>query len=112
MPVLPLVDLMILLAWSALIIGAVQKTLSIAIGRGFYILGFTAMDFLWMAAVALLFALTLAARTWVKANEPGIRRRQHSLHTGEEVLPDFPDPRLESQGSEGRSARGDQVAAS
>ena len=113
MPVLPLIDLMILAAWSSLIVGAAQKTLGIAMGRNLLIFGFTPMDFLAMAAVALLFAMSLAARQWVKANEPGILRRARMLHTSDEVLPDFPDPReQENGGRERRPPAADRVPAS
>ncbi len=114
MPVLPLIDLMILGAWSALIIGAAQKTLGIAIGRNLLIFGLSPMDFLAMAAVALLFAMSLAARQWVKANEPGILRRARRLHTSDEVLPDFPDPRDEDNGHREHrpAAAADRVPAS
>ena len=43
------------------------------------ILGLSSMDFAIMAGVCFGFALTLAARTWVKLNEPSLmdmRRRQ------------------------------------
>ena len=104
MPVLPLIDLMVLVAWSSLIIGAVQKTLSIAMGRPLEMAGFTPTDFVTMAVAALLFALTLAARTWVKAYEPALRRMR--MHRGEEVLPDFPPPRPEATESADRLATG------
>ena len=104
MPVLPLIDLMVLVAWSSLIIGAVQKTLSIAMGRPLSAFGFSPTDFLLVALAALLFALTLAARTWVKANEPALRRARH--HRGNEVLPDFPAPRGEETEPADRVAAG------
>ena len=97
MPVLPLIDLMVLVAWSSLIVGAVQKGLSIAMGRPLSAFGFSPTDFLLVALAALLFALTLAARTWVKANEPALRRARHNHRNGgEEVLPDYPAPRNEA----------------
>ena len=112
MPVLPLIDLMILAAWSSLIIGAAQKTLGIAIGRNLLIFGFTPMDFLAMGAVALLFAMSLAARQWVKANEPALLRRARMLKTSDDLLPDFPDPRQENGVRERRPAAVDRVPAS
>lgn len=104
MPVLPLIDLMVLIAWTSMIIGAVQKTLSIALGRPLSAFGFSPTDFMLIAMAALLFALTLAARTWVRAYEPALRRARHTR--GEEVLPDFPAP-----GSEGAEAA-ERVVAS
>ena len=90
MPVLPLIDLMVLVAWSSLIVGSAQKGLSIAMGRPLSLFGFSPTDFILIAVAALLFALTLAARTWVKAYEPTLRRMRHQRQ--EEVLPDFPAP--------------------
>jgi hypothetical protein len=46
-----------------------------------------------VAGVSLLFALALAARVWVKANEPRLMRGQREAVPLDQVLPDFPDPR-------------------
>ncbi|NNL65569.1 MAG: hypothetical protein HKP30_04955 [Myxococcales bacterium] len=70
MPMLPLIDLLILLGWTCLMIGAVQKALWMATTYSWKLLGLTPGDFLGLAGVCLLFALTLAARAWVKLNEP------------------------------------------
>jgi hypothetical protein len=105
MPVLPLIDLMILVAWTSMIIGAVQKTLSIALGRPLSAFGFSPTDFVLVAVAALLFALSLAARTWVRAYEPALRRARHQ-HRGDEVLPDFPAPRTETAQQADRAAAG------
>jgi hypothetical protein len=40
------------------------------------IAGLSARDFLYASAISLLFALALAARTWVKANEPRMLRER------------------------------------
>jgi hypothetical protein len=98
MPVLPLIDLMILLAWTSLIVAFVEKAMGLALATRPSILGMGPFDFVLVAAVCLLFALALAARVWVKATEPGLLRlrRERNGH-GVEVLPDFPDPRA-SQG--------------
>jgi hypothetical protein len=60
-----------------------------------YFLGMSPFDWVLTGGVLLLFALTLAARVWVKAAEPGLLRlrRERSARAGAEVLPDFPDPR-------------------
>ncbi len=69
MPTLPLIDLLILMGWTSLFIGATQKAIWITTEYRPTILTLTPIDFLWVAGVCLLFALSLAARTWVKMNE-------------------------------------------
>jgi hypothetical protein len=95
-PVLPLIDLLILLAWTFLVWAFVQKGLWLAFASAFTVLGLTPYDFVFGSALCLLFALALAARVWVKGHEPNLI---HTLHraghggTPTETLPDFPDPR-------------------
>jgi hypothetical protein len=91
MPVLPLMDLMIFLAWSSLIVAFVEKALELALVRSFHLFGMSPFDWVMVAAVALLFAISLAARTLVKATEGALNLR--IAKTAPEVLPDFPDPR-------------------
>ena len=93
MPVLPLIDLMIFLAWSSLIAAFVEKSLEMVFARYFYFFGITPFDWVVVAATSLLFALALAARSVVKATEGGVSLRLPK--TGVEVLPDFPDPRAQ-----------------
>jgi len=95
-PVLPLIDLLILVAWTSLIWAFVQKGLWLALASSFTVLGLTPYDFVLGSGVCLLFALALAARVWVKANEPKLIHVLHRAgHHGApvETLPDFPDPR-------------------
>ncbi|MEN8158813.1 MAG: hypothetical protein ABFS41_01935 [Myxococcota bacterium] len=105
MPVLPLIDLFILVAWASLVWAFVQKGLWLALAKSFTVLGLTPYDFVLGSAVCLLFALALAARVWVKAHEPKL---VHTLHRAglkgqpAETLPDYPDPRP----AEKRAARG------
>jgi hypothetical protein len=40
------------------------------------VFGLTAHDFLWASGIFILFAIALAARTWVKANEPRMLRER------------------------------------
>jgi hypothetical protein len=104
-PVLPLIDLFILVAWAALVWAFVQKGLWLAFASTFTVLGLTPYDFVLGSGVCLLFALALAARVWVKAHEPKLI---HTLHRAglsqqpSETLPDFPDTRT----AERRSAQG------
>jgi hypothetical protein len=94
-PVLPLIDLLILLAWTALIWAFVHKGLWLALASSFTVLGLTPYDFVLGAGVLLLFALALAARVWVKAHEPKLIRtlgRTGLQEHAHETLPDFPEP--------------------
>ena len=74
MPTLPLIDLLILVASGSLFLGFVEKIIWVATTSRLKLMGLAPMDFLLVAAVCFLMALTLAARTWVKANEPRLLR--------------------------------------
>ena len=76
-PILPIVDLLILVGWSTLFAGALLKMIYLSTSYRPTLLGMTPMDCVLVAGVMLLFAVALAARTWVKANEPGILARRH-----------------------------------
>ncbi|MCP4035825.1 MAG: hypothetical protein GY733_02725 [bacterium] len=91
MPVLPMIDLLILMGWTSLALGGVLKAIAVTTNYRPDILSLGPLEFLELAAIFLLFALALAARTWVKANEPEIlaqRRRVSSLRA-----PPTPTPR-------------------
>jgi membrane protein implicated in regulation of membrane protease activity len=93
-PVLPLIDLLILVAWSALFVAFVEKAAVLTVATRLHLFGLTPFDWVVAAGVCLLFALALAARVWVKAAEPqALRVRREWGGRGTEVLPDFPDPR-------------------
>lgn len=112
MPVLPLIDLLILIAWTSLVVGFVQKVLWLALASRFTILGLQPFDFVTMAGVGLLFALALAARVWVKTHEPAmLRAARRGPGRGVEALPDFPDPREEREPRVGVVAGGDGLGA-
>jgi hypothetical protein len=77
-PVLPLIDLLILMGSLSLVLGFGLKAIAITTRYQPTILGFSSIDMVLIAGVCLAFALTLAARTWVKLNEPRLlafRRR-------------------------------------
>jgi len=82
MPVLPLIDLLILMGWTSLLVGFVLKALSIALSYPLAIFGLAPIDFLLVAGVSLLFALSLAARTWVKVHEPRLVARRRVAEFG------------------------------
>ena len=78
MPVLPLIDLLILMGSVSLAAGFFLKAIAITTRYQWNILGFSSIDMVIIAGICLAFALTLAARTWVKLNEPRLlafRRR-------------------------------------
>jgi len=95
-PVLPLIDLLILIAWTSLMWAFVHKALWLALASRFTVLGLGPYDFVLGGAVCLLLALALAARTWVKANEPLLFRSRH--RAGPERVGRYPDPRMEASG--------------
>ncbi len=70
MPVLPFIDLLILVGWTSLGVGAVLKAVAVTTVYRPTLLSLTSMDFVVISAICFGFALTLAARTWVKLNEP------------------------------------------
>ncbi len=76
MPILPLIDLLILVGWSSLAVGSVLKAVAVTTVYRPTLLTLTPMDFVVVAAICFGFALTLAARTWVKLNEPRLIRIQ------------------------------------
>jgi L-lactate permease len=69
MPILPIVDLMILTAWTSLLGAFVLKAIRITTSYTPDLFGMGPMELTLVAAVLLLFALTLTARTWLKAKE-------------------------------------------
>jgi hypothetical protein len=75
-PVLPLIDLLILSGWTSLMLGSALKLIALATRYRPDIFGLSSLDFAIIAGVAFGFALTLAARTWVKLNEPRLMAAQ------------------------------------
>ena len=68
--VLPLIDLLILMGTGSVMVGFVLKAIALTTHYRPSVFGFHAMDFALFTLLALGLALTLAARTWVKLNEP------------------------------------------
>ena len=92
MPTLPLIDLMILVAWTSMIVAGVQKLIGLALNSRTALFGLGPFDFVLIASVCLLFALALAARVWVRAHEPAMLRARREGRVRSEVLPDAPSP--------------------
>jgi len=81
LPILPLIDLMILSGTGLLAVGFVLKVVAIATVYNPTVLGFSSMDFLTLAGVCWGLALVLAARAWVRLNEPNlVALRRAQLH--------------------------------
>ena len=70
MPILPLIDLFLLLGTGSLFVGFLLKAISITTRFNPTVLGFSSLDFVLIAGICMGMALVLAARTWVKLNEP------------------------------------------
>ena len=82
MPVLPLIDLMLLSGWTALLVGFVLKMVAVATSYRPTLIGLSPIDFLMIGVAAMLFAIALAARTWVKSQEPtavALRKREETM---------------------------------
>ena len=82
MPVLPLIDLMLLSGWTALLVGFVLKMVAVTTTYRPTIMGLSPIDFLMVAVAAMLFAIALAARTWVKTQEPtavALRKKEETM---------------------------------
>jgi hypothetical protein len=76
MPVLPIIDALVFLGWSSVMVAFILKAIDISTAYRPQVFGLTARDFLWASGISILFALALAARTWVKANEPRMVRER------------------------------------
>lgn len=82
LPVLPLMDMLILAGWSSLAIGFVLKAIAALTHWKPTILSLSPIDFLFIAVASFLFAIALAARTWVAEQQPAVsaqRRKQQTL---------------------------------
>jgi hypothetical protein len=83
MPILPLVDLFILLGSGSFAVGMLLKAIAMTTHYRPSILGLTSLDFAIVTAVCFTFALTLTARTWLKLNEPRMLSLQSRLRSEE-----------------------------
>ena len=69
LPILPLIDLLILLSTGSLLIGFVLKAIALTTRYRPSMFGFSPVDFVIITGLGLGLALVLAARTYVKLNE-------------------------------------------
>ena len=116
--ILPLIDLLILTGTATLVVGFVLKAVDIATRYHPTILGFSSLDFLLMTGVAWGFALVLAARSWVRLNEPkllALRREQmhaQAMRQAQEAEAGFGSGREDEVAPKGSSgARGPEAPA-
>jgi hypothetical protein len=103
MPVLPIIDALVFLGWSSIVVAFILKAIDISTAYRPHVFGLTAHDFLWASGIFILFAIALAARTWVKANEPRMLRERWRR------LQEEPEP---FNGWNGEHARVEEVRAS
>ena len=82
MTVLPIVDLLILLGSGSVLIGFLLKGVALTTTYNPTFLGFSSLDMLLIALTCFGVALGLAARTWLRLNEPHIQALERRL--GEE----------------------------
>ena len=77
--ILPVIDLLVLLGTGCLAVGFVLKAISVTTHYSPALLGFSSLDFVLIAGVFLMLSLVLAARTWVKLNEPRLIRMRREM---------------------------------
>ncbi len=77
--VLPFIDLLILLGWTTLSIGGVLKAIYVTTSYRPTLIGMGPLDCAIAAGVFLLLSIALAARTWVKLNEPALVAARRSM---------------------------------
>ena len=108
MPILPIIDALILLGWSSVFAAFLLKAIYVTTSFRPEPFGMHPSDFLFVASVCLLFALTLAARTWVKEHEPALLARRRRIRLSEAGYdPDeFTPPRARSDDEIARRAAG------
>lgn len=83
MPILPLIDLLILMGSGSLAFGFALKAIALSTQYRTALLGLTPIDFLIISAICFGMALTLAARTWVKLHEPRLLALQRDAAEAE-----------------------------
>jgi len=71
-----LIDLLIMVGWTSLMGGFLLKAVYLTTAYRPTVLGMSPLDFVLFAGICLFFALTLAARTWVKYHEPQLMARR------------------------------------
>ena len=81
MPILPIIDLLILMAWTVLFGAFGLKLIGLTTSYSPALFGLGPLEFTLIAAVLLLFAIALSMRTWLRTQESqrsGAQRRAAS----------------------------------
>jgi len=105
-PVLPLIDLLILLSTGSLMVGFVMKAIAITTRYRPSIFGFSSVDFVIITGLGLGLALVLAARTYVKLNEHRLLAVR-STQRRSRLMPLDDDDELDDAPVEATAARAD-----
>jgi hypothetical protein len=85
MPVLPIIDLLIFMGWTSLLAGGVLKAIYIATSYRPTLFSLAPSDLMLVALGFLGLALTLAARTWVRLNEPRLTSQRRAAASRQAV---------------------------
>jgi hypothetical protein len=88
-PVLPLIDLLILLSTGSLVVGFVLKAIALTTQYRPTVLGFSSLDFVIVTGLGFAFALVLAARSWVKLNEQQLMSVRSARRRSRVVVSDY-----------------------
>ncbi len=92
MPILPLIDLLILIGWTSLFAAFVLKAVWLSTSYAPRLFGMSPFDLVVSAGVMLLFALALAARQWVKSFEAAQRAEAQRVNDALDArFPPLPD---------------------
>ncbi len=79
MPVLPIIDLLIFLGMTTLAAGGVLKAIRMVTSYAPTLFTLSPSDLLLIGLGLLGLSVTLAARTWVRLNEPRLTASRHAL---------------------------------
>ena len=102
MPILPIMDLLILVGWTLVGAGALMKAVYVTTSYRPTLFGLGPLDCAVAAGVFLLFALALAARTWVKASEQDALAARRAQLDSADMHFGSPSASKEKPGDEGR----------
>jgi len=108
MPILPIIDLLIVSGWTMLFLAFGLKAIYLTTSYRPLLLGLGPLELVVMTAVLMLFALTLAARTWVKSHED---KSAALARRAEATMEAFTNVQRGAQGgaSQGGDGSGDDV---
>jgi hypothetical protein len=119
MPILPIVDLMIVTAWTSLLGACVLKVIRITTAYDPTLFGLGPLELTLVSAVLLLFALTLTARTWLKGREysnssaqdraAGTLRAYSAVQSASGANPQQGPSGVSSSAAAGQQTAGDQA---